>query len=187
MSSILYYSNYCQHSKKILNILGKSNISESIHFINIDNRFSKNNETFVKLENGQELLLPSAIVKVPALLLINKNHQVLFGNDILQHLNPVEKQITQVATNNNMEPNCYSLATDCGSGFGVTSDNFSFLDMTSDDLSAKGDGGTRQMYSYSSIYNDSKIETPDDDYKPDKINESDLEKYQRNRDIEIKR
>ena len=54
MSSNLYYSNYCQHSKKILNILGKSNISESIHFINIDNRFSKNNETFVKLENGQE-------------------------------------------------------------------------------------------------------------------------------------
>ena len=34
------------------------------------------------------------------------------------------------------------------------------------------------MYSYSSIYNDSK-ETPDDDYKQDKINESDLEKYQK--------
>ena len=34
---------YCQHSKNI-EYLRKSNISESIHFINIDNRFSKNNK-----------------------------------------------------------------------------------------------------------------------------------------------
>ena len=33
----------------------------------------------------------------------------------------------------------------------IMSDNYSFLDQTSDDLSAKGDGGMRQLYNYATI------------------------------------
>ena len=38
MSSILYYSNFCEHSKKLLQTISKSDISKDIHFICIDKR-----------------------------------------------------------------------------------------------------------------------------------------------------
>ena len=38
MSSILYYSNYCEHSKKLLQNISKSNLQKEIHFICIDKR-----------------------------------------------------------------------------------------------------------------------------------------------------
>ena len=41
--------------------------------------------------------------------------------------------------------------------------------MTSDDLSAKGSGGTSQMYNYAVPEMLSSIETPPDNYTPDKI------------------
>ena len=66
----------------------------------------------------------------------------------------------------------------------IVSDNYSFLDMTSDDLSAKGGGGTRQMHSYASLDFNDKIQTPEDNYDPNKVNEGDLEKLQRERDAD---
>ena len=41
--------------------------------------------------------------------------------------------------------------------------------MDDDELSAKGSGGTRQMHSYADINYNTKIETPEEDYSPDKI------------------
>ena len=58
MSSILYYSNFCDHSKKIIQVLSKSKINKDIHFICIDKRISENNETYIILENGQKIILP---------------------------------------------------------------------------------------------------------------------------------
>ena len=115
MSCILYYSNYCEHSKNILNVLGKSKVLENIHFICIDNRTSKNGQMYIRLENGQEIVLPNIIVKVPSLLLLNNNKVICGNGDILAHINPVEEQITKVATQNNMEPSSYSMGVDSGS------------------------------------------------------------------------
>ena len=38
MSSILYYSNFCEHSKKLLQGLSKTKVSKDVHFICIDKR-----------------------------------------------------------------------------------------------------------------------------------------------------
>merc|ERR1711998_39257 len=91
MSCILYYSNYCQSCSELLQRIGKSKIKEDLHFINLDNRVKKNSAMYVVLENGQEVLLPPTITKVPALLLLNRGHQVIFGSDIIkQRGNPIE-------------------------------------------------------------------------------------------------
>ena len=43
-------------------------------------------------------------------------------------------------------------------------------DLTPDELSAKGNGGRRQLYNYVSAHDDgSAIQTPPDTYQPDKI------------------
>ena len=77
MSVVLYYSKYCDNCNKLIYQLGKTEIKESIHFLNVDKRIEKNGSTFIILENGMEILMPKAIRMVLALLLLNKNNQIL--------------------------------------------------------------------------------------------------------------
>ena len=68
------------------------------------------------------------------------------------------------------EPNSFSLGKD-NSLTGVSSDKFSFIDSTSDELSASGNAGLRQMYNYYSIDNkDETIITPMESDKKQKLN-----------------
>ena len=146
MSCIFYYSKYCEVSKKYLQILSKSSSQKDIHFICIDKRVKdSNNKTYIILDNGQKIILPENITRVPALLLLNQNYQVLYGEQIIQHLKPREEVEVRQATQNNMEPMAFSF----GSGFGdIVSDQYSFLDQDSEELEAKGNGGMRQMHNY---------------------------------------
>jgi len=185
MSEVLYYSNYCDKCKKLLQTLATTKLKDQIHFLCIDKRKRESNgATYIILENGQEIILPPTITKVPALLLLNRGHHVLFGDQIYQHLQPREISFTQEATNNQGEPECFTLG---GSSnlMGVVSDQFSFLDQTSDSLSAKGDGGLRQLHQYATLEYVDKIETPPDNYVPDKIGEVSLEKLQQQRNKDL--
>lgn len=148
MSSILYYSKYCEVCKKYLQILSKSDHQKDVHFICIDKRVKDtNNKTYIILENGQKIILPENVTKVPALLLLNNGYQVLFGEQILQHLKPIKQQEIKKATMNNMEPMAFSLGG--AGGFGsIVSDQYSFLDQEPDELKADGNGGMRQMHNY---------------------------------------
>jgi hypothetical protein len=148
MSSILYYSKYCEVSKKYLQILSKSNIQKDIHFICIDKRVKdSNNKTYIILENGQKIILPDNVTRVPALLLLTKGYEVLYGDRILEHLKPRQEVEVRQATKNNMEPMAFSLGG--GGGFSsIVSDQYSFLDQAPEELEAKGNGGLRQMHNY---------------------------------------
>jgi len=148
MSCILYYSKYCEVSKKYLQILSKAEYQTDIHFICIDKRIKDaNNKTYIILENQQRIILPDNVTKVPALLLLNKGYNVLYGEQILQYLKPRQQETVRQATQNNMEPLAFSLGG--GGGFGdIVSDKYSFLDQDSSELSAEGNGGLRQMHNY---------------------------------------
>lgn len=188
MSSIIYYSNYCDNSNKILELLSKSKLKNEMHFICIDKRVKKNNNTYIILNNGQELLLPPKVVGVPALLLLNKGHKILFGNEILNYLQPeldLEKSKNKVNNNQIDEPMCFSLNSGLTGGFGVVSDEYSYLDQNSEDLSAKGNGGMRQQHHYASISQNYNIETPPDTYSADTIGNVSMEKLLEKRNSEI--
>jgi hypothetical protein len=185
MSSILYYSNFCKHSSNIIQILSRSTVKNDIHFVCIDKREKMaDGQIALILENNQKVILPTQITEVPALMLLNKNYKVIFGDDILNFLEPRQERQTQATPMVNNEPSAFSLSG--GGALGVVSDQFSFLDMTSDDLSAKGNGGTRQMYNYATLDLNDKINTPDEDYTPNKVGDSDLQKYENARNSEIK-
>ena len=183
MSTILYYSNYCDNCSKLLQIISTSNCKNDMHFINIDNRTKKNGATYIILENGQEILLPPTVTKVPALLLLNKGHHVLFGGDINKHLEAGNINQANPIVKNNGEPLAFSL-NNCG--FGVTSDNYSFLDQDPDSLSAKGNGGMRQQHHYASLDYNVNIDTPPENYQPDKIGQISMEQLQQKRNKDIK-
>ena len=144
MSSILYYSKYCEVSKKYLQLLSKSNVQKDVHFICIDKRIKdSNNKTYIVLDNGQKIILPENVTRVPALLLLNQGYNVLYGDQILQHLKPRQEVEVRQATQNNMEPMAFSLG-----GGDIVSDQYSFLDQDPEELEAKGNGGMRQMHNY---------------------------------------
>lgn len=184
MSSILYYSTYCDNCNKLLQVVARSNSKSDMHFINIDKRTKKpNGATYIILENGQEILLPPSITKVPALLLLNKGHRVLFGNDINNHLEASNVAQTNSIVKTNGEPLAFSMG---GCGYGVASDNYSFLDQDPQSLSAKGDGGMRQQHHYVGLDYMDNIETPPDTYQPDKIGQISTEQLEQSRNKDFK-
>ena len=161
MSTILYYSKFCEHSNKLLQTLSKAGPQKDIHFICIDKRVKdSNNKMFIVLENGQKIIMPENVNRVPALLLLNQGFNVLYGEAILQHLKPKQEAQVKQATFNNLEPMAFSF----GSGMSnIVSDNYSFLDMDSESLSAKGSGGIRQMHNYVDLNYADQISTPADE------------------------
>jgi hypothetical protein len=150
MSCILYYSKYCEVSKKYLQLLSKSSSSQQdIHFICIDKRVQEsNNKTYILLENGQKIILPENVTRVPALLLLTKGYEVLYGEQILEYLKPRHEVEVRKATQNNMEPMAFSFGGGGGGFSSIVSDQYSFLDQAPEDLEAKGNGGMRQMHNY---------------------------------------
>jgi hypothetical protein len=90
------------------------------------------------------------------------------------------------------EPDAFSF--NAFSPSGITSDQYSFLDMHADDMLAKGQGhaddmlakgqgGLRQMHNYVNFNEEGimSIETPPDNYAPDKVNEGALQQYEQQR------
>lgn len=177
---ILYYSNYCNHSKSLLSMLAKSQIKNNYYYVNIDKRRKDaKNTVHIMLENGSEVILPSIVTKVPALLLPSHGNRVLYGGEIMTYLQSSESQVSQV----NDDPEPFHLSSNVYDN--ISSDNYSFLDTSSDELTAKGNGGVRQMHNYVSLHNNPLISTPQDDYVPDKIGargQDSLEKYIEERD-----
>ena len=161
--SIVYYSNFCDPSKKLLQKISKTKLSQEIHFICIDRRQRDSKGNTILLLEKEQVMLPSQVTKVPALYKM-ESKQVLFGDDIYSFLLPREVAINHQATNGNGEPECYSL-----SQMSSMSDSYSFWDQDPTELSTKGGGGTRQMHNYVTLDQDFKINTPAEDYEPDKV------------------
>ena len=192
MSTILYYSNFCEPSKKLLQSVTKTQNTNNIHFICIDKRVKDaNGKIFIVLQNGQQILMPENVTRVPALLLLNQNYKVIYGNDIYNYLKPQVTQQVQQATKNNMEPINFQDGFKSFGGFsgGIVSDNYSFLDQSDSELSVKGDGGLRQIHNYVTL-NESmnlSMKLPQDDVEYNKIKEGELsvEALQRRRDEEV--
>ena len=71
MNNIIFYSNYCENSKKILTELTKTKLKEELYYICIDKRRKdQNGAVYIILENGQEIIMPPSVTAVPCLLLI---------------------------------------------------------------------------------------------------------------------
>ena len=183
MSAVLYYSNYCNHCKQLLLKLSRTKTRDDLHFVCIDKREKhKDGTTNIILENGQRLLLPPNVKSVPTVLLLHHGNRVIDGLKEINHfLSPGEIEINNKATDNNGEPLAFSM-NEMGCGL---SDNYSYLDMSAEELSAKGDGGLRMMHSYTGWSDNQSIATPPENYVPNKVGNVDMGKLQEQRNSEI--
>lgn len=170
---IFYYSNYCKHSQKVLQTLVKGDIVSKISCVCIDNRKKDpaTNQTYIFMENGSKVIMPPTLHSVPALLLVNDRYRIIFGDEITKHFHPQLINKQGVLSQGQGEPMAFQLNKSSG-GTNIVSEAFTFYDAPHEELSAKGKGPSRQMYNYVTTDNDLfSIETPDDNYKPDKVSE----------------
>ena len=185
---ILYYSNYCKYSNKLIQYLAKNNLTNKLNCINIDKRTRNpnTNQTLIHLENGTTVQLPPNVHSVPSLLLVKDKYAVIIGEEIYQYLSPKVSVQNAVATNNEGEPEAYIFAGLNSGGVNIMSEQYTYYDMSPDELSAKGRGGMRQMYNYMPAMHDGfTIPTPPDNYRPDKVTNDSLEELQMKRNAEV--
>lgn len=176
---ILYYSNYCQNSQKVIQYISKNALIDKINAICIDKRVIDKNtgQIYVQLENGKKIMLPPNVHSVPALLIIKNNYSAVFGGEIIHYFDSTFAK-NQTANNprtqlqQNQEPVGISLQPS-SAGVSILSEQYTMYDLTPDDLSAKSRSAKRPMYNYVSANHESYvIPTPPDTYRPDKIGES---------------
>lgn len=182
MSKVLYYSNYCEHCKIILSKLSQSSIKEELHFLCLDNRVKKVEDIYILLENGTEVFLPKMIRSVPSLLFIKEN-KLMVGKEVKDYiLNEINMKLQKDQLYQG-EPDCFAL-----NQFGnIISDQYSYLDQNSDEMSAKGKGGLRQIHNYVTIDYQDSIFTPPEDYVPDKVGSDSLDKIREEREKDVPR
>jgi len=164
--NILYYSNYCKHSKSILDYLVKNDVIETVNCICIDQRKvnSLKGQTHITLENGNTVLLPPNVYSVPSLLLVKENYRCVVGNDIKNIYKTKISEKQDSAYRGDGEPQAFSLGAK-----DIQSEQFTFYNSTTEDLSAKGSGGLRPLYHYVPVDGNISISTPPDTYRANKV------------------
>ena len=177
MNNIIFYSNYCENSKKVLTELSKAQIKEELYYICIDKRRKHpNGAIYIMLENGQEIIMPPSVTAVPCLLLINNGHKTILGDDIISHFMPKKDVLNNQV---NEEPLAFSF--DMSSSM---SDTYSYLDQDPNEMLVKGKGGTRQMHNFQNLNKDVPIETPPEDYTKEKTADDALQKFEQSRNAD---
>jgi hypothetical protein len=152
-------------------MLVKNNLTDKISCICIDKRIQdkQTGQTYICLENGSKIIFPPNIQSVPSLLLINNQYKIITGDEIVTYFHPQIKQQNNNATNYNGEPMGYYLEASTG-GTNILSEKYTDYNMTPDELSSKGNGN-RPLHNYMAFSDKiNVINTPPDNYRPDKIN-----------------
>lgn len=165
---VLYYSNNCKHSQKLLAHLAKIGVLEKYNFICIDRRSVDPNtrQVSITLDRGVKASLPPNVSRVPTLLLVNQKFTAIIGDEIYNYVNANVKKTqdpTNLAVENGGEPIGYILSPSSG-GVNIISETYTMYNAPPEELSAKGTGGTRQMHNYVSVSRDQvSIQTPQDE------------------------
>ena len=181
---ILYYSNYCKHSKEILDFLIKNDMTKQLNCLCVDKRKVDpvSGQVHIVLENGSTVLLPPNIHSVPTLMLVKDSYRVIMGSAIKSQFQGQVQENNDFATQGNGEPMSFSLGSK-----DVMSESFTMFNATVEDLSAKGNGGGRNLYNYvSATGNTATIPTPPETYKSEKLSSDitvDSIQQQRNQDM----
>ena len=99
----------------------------------------------------------------------------------MEYLQPVKtNNVLDIGnTKNTTEPDSFNMCDI--NNYGVSSDNYSYLDQSVESLSAKGNGGLRQLRNNVLLEHTDQIETPPDDYTPNKVGDISLDKLQQER------
>lgn len=184
---VLFYSNSCESCKKIIGMVSKNSIKKEMKFICVDKFKEKNGKRYAVLPKGGNVLIPSAIDKVPAMMFMNKGGQILFGDDILLELqtrtnfgyNTQQNCVNKETMDGKRQLECYILGK---KNHGVISDKYCYYDQIRgvgfNENNGKRGTELKQRHHYRRYGEKQRIiSTPADDYVPDKVRPEDIERH----------
>lgn len=176
MKYVLFYSNHCEHSRKILRVLSQSSVSREISFVCIDSRVTKDGTTYAILETGKQIPLPSVLSEVPSLLMLEKGNALVVGDKIMGFISRDNETLQTVS-----DPAAFSFNEMAG-----LSDGYAYLDVGAEDMLAQGNGGNRIMHSFAGLGDSGSITTPvqTDDRAPT-LRNVDMDQYMAQRASEV--
>lgn len=193
---ILYYSNYCKHSTKVLQYIIKNSLINNLNCICVDKR-KKNINTgiiMIILDNGKQINIPPNISSVPSLLCIKKKYLLISGDeDIIGYINSEflqgngsvnENVETPSLINETTEPTGVFLQTTSHYSNVISEQYTSYSNNTNN--SNNNNNNTVHYVSLDDMYGSMRIKTPEDTYKPDKLSDKvTIDTLQKQRNIEI--
>lgn len=187
---MLYYSNFCPHSVRLLEYITKNNLINSINCICIDKRSRdiNNNSMTITLANGTKRTLPPNVHSVPSLIRVSNNYTIIMGDDIIRHLQKNVVPDNKMSVGNDFIQN--------GEPLGTTLSNFSQTDnIQSVQFTNYGDDETidgrilkqRDIFHYAPANHENNfINAPEDKYRKNKISgELTIEMLQEMRNSDI--
>jgi hypothetical protein len=159
----LYYSNFCPHSKDVLEFIRKNGLIDKLDFFCVDNRV-QNPQTgiiyIISEDKKTRTPLPPNIQEVPALLLVREQYRAILGKEITNYYAPQIKNVFSEI--NTPQPISLTDSTQTFSNYGDVDDQ---------------NNTNKKQY----------IETPPEDFINNKIGNNvtvDLIEKQRNEDLE---
>lgn len=185
MKFILYYSNNCNNSKNVLYSLSRNYTSKDICYICIDKRVRNQDGTkSVVLDNGELVPLPPNVTHVPSLMLLNRGFNIIQGDGpILEELLPRgQNNVNSLSGFTNEEPIAFS-----SSEMNGMSDNYSYLSLDAEQMSAQGNGGLAMMHGFAHINQVDFIDTPKENQGKGVNIDIDRLKQERNNQIQMPR
>lgn len=89
-SAVIYYSNQCEASRKLLQAIANKPVANSVHFVCIDTREKSptSEHTMIIMPDGARMPLPPTVTRVPAIMKLS-DYSVAFGDDIYVHLQTI--------------------------------------------------------------------------------------------------
>jgi hypothetical protein len=158
--TLIFYSNYCQYSKNLINEITKANIREEFLLVCID---------------SNSYNIPKFVTKVPMLFSKNEN-RIYVEDEIVDYINKLSSSKNSSSRNNDVQ---YYSQVEMGGEF---SDNFAFLN---DENQAR----SFVFLNDDNTFNDNRIKETSsrvvDDSQSNKLDSSDIEKYMMKRDADF--
>ena len=201
---ILYYSNMCKHSQKVVQFVVKNQLTDQLSCICVDKRKrdANNNQTMVILENGQTVMLPPNLQSIPAILCVKRNYTLVLGadpiieylqsffglsphsHDLFEHPNHPSTAVNRRPQS--QDPIGFELVNGPSSNTGIYSEPFTGYNLEPEDLAGQSQSSNRPIYEYTPVDKQIFIDTPEDKYRPDKVSSNvtiDVLQQQRNQEI----
>lgn len=151
MKYVLFYSNRCEHSRKVLATVSRLSAAEETSFVCIDAREIRNGKQCAILTDGKAVPLPDSLVNVPSLLMLEKSNTMIVGEAVVEHF---EREYAPTIAAS-QDPAAFSFSEMAG-----LSDGYAYLDLSAEEMLAQGTGGQRIMHSFSALQQHQSITTP---------------------------
>ena len=92
----LYYSNFCPHSKDVLEFIRRNQLLGKLDFFCVDNRVQDRQTGIIYIiseDKKRKDPLPPNVQEVPALLLVREQYRVILGKEIMNYYAPQVKNV----------------------------------------------------------------------------------------------